>query len=680
MLITLASIVLLSFGGLAVTYFLIPKATFLWRLCAGNVIGSAIAGLALFLLSEWIGFNVPTILVAYAVAALPLFILRRKSVKAEFAHDWAVAKGKLQGSNIHKFAKFLYYAFFALLFLAFFGKAMIVAADGIFTGGSQNLGDLPFHLGAIFSFTDGANFPPTNPSFAGAKFTYPFVADLLTASLVKLGAAVDTAMWVQNVSWAFSLLVILEAKVKRLTGSRLAGKFAVPLLFFSGGFGFLWFLKDYWQGAQGIWELIWHLPKDYTIGDDFRWGNSLVTLFITQRSLLLGMPLALAVIGYLWGLFATEGAAKTERGKVEGVGFAGPIPIFVLGLITGTLPLIHAHSLAVVFVISGCWFFFSLHRWKEWIAFAAGVSLIAIPELAWILAGSASKTSEFIGWHYGFDSNGQNLLWFWLKNTGLFIPLLVSSALIVIAHGRAGKLLPEDEGEGDIHKSLDTAHDGARDVRFYDHFAVYYLPFLVLFIVSNVMKLAPWQWDNIKVLIYWYVGSIPLAALVLAWFWEKSRVWKALAVACFAVLIFSGALDVWRTASGQIRNQVFDADAVEMAEWIRFNTDPKSLFLNAPTYNPAVVLSGRQSLMRYIGHLSSHGIDYQPREEDLRKIYSGAPDADALLKKYGIDYVLITPREREALQVNTTYFSRFKLVHQEGGYLVYEVGKPVREP
>ena len=58
---------------------------------------------------------------------------------------------------------------------------MIETKDGIFTGGSQNLGDLPFHLGAIFCFTEGNNFPPENPSFAGAKFSYPFMADLVTA-------------------------------------------------------------------------------------------------------------------------------------------------------------------------------------------------------------------------------------------------------------------------------------------------------------------------------------------------------------------------------------------------------------------------------------------------------------------------------------------------------------------
>ena len=75
---------------------------------------------------------------------------------------------------------------------------------------------------------------------------------------------------------------------------------------------------------------------------------------------------------------------------------------------------------------------------------------------------------------------------------------------------------------------------------------LFYLPFLFLFILSNVAKLAPWEWDNIKILIYWFVGSIPFLASLLAWAWEWNRAGKIAASVCFVVLIFAGGLDVWR--------------------------------------------------------------------------------------------------------------------------------------
>jgi len=38
---------------------------------------------------------------------------------------------------------------------------------------------------------------------------------------------------------------------------------------------------------------------------------------------------------------------------------------------------------------------------------------------------------------------------------------------------------------------------------------VFFLPFTLCFIIPNVMKMAPWIWDNIKVLFYWWLASAP---------------------------------------------------------------------------------------------------------------------------------------------------------------------------
>ena len=61
--------------------------------------------------------------------------------------------------------------------------------------------------------------------------------------------------------------------------------------------------------------------------------------------------------------------------------------------------------------------------------------------------------------------------WFWLKNTGLFIPLLV----IALVWKPDDYLVPR--------KLL-----------------LFYLPFTMAFFVPNFVKLAPWVWDNIKML------------------------------------------------------------------------------------------------------------------------------------------------------------------------------------
>ncbi len=671
MLVSFIIILLVSFSGLALTYLYEKEDSLMVRLVAGNVVGAAIFGLVGFLLASFFGLSATAVLVALVISLAPLALFLRKDFQKRFKVNYQKAKGKLDGANFKKFLRFAYYVFFFVLFWLFFERAMLETAQGIFTGGSNNLGDLPFHLGAIFSFTDGQNFPPQNPSFANAKFTYPFMADFLTAQFMKLGAGVRDAMFLQNVFFAFSLLVLLERFVFKLTNNRLAAKIAPVLLFFSGGLGFVWFAKDFWQSGQSFFDFIWKIPYDYTLREDkFRWGNSMIVLFITQRSLLLGMPLTLIALGKLWEIFNAESAENTEKFLME-EGKSPFLPFslspFLIGLLVGTLPLIHLHSLVVLFVVCAFLFILKPEKWREWISFGAGVCLLAIPALIWAMTGSATKTSEFIAFHFGWDAGETNIFWFWFKNTGFFIPIILLGIYL--------NYFPQRRKDAKEEKKVKAEQSQIPNPKSQ---ILFYLPFIFLFVVSNTMKLAPWEWDNIKVLIYWFVGSLPFVALALAWIFNQNNVLKIVAAGLLIILTAAGAVDVWRTVSKQINYQIFENDAIRIAASIKQKTAPNALFLNAPTYNTAVVLSGRRSLMRYLGHLSSHGIDYAEREKDLEKIYQGEATAEILMKKYGIEYVMISPEEQayfgqKNIEINEEFFQKFPVVGEAGMYRIYKV-------
>ncbi|MDQ3801463.1 MAG: hypothetical protein M3384_18735 [Acidobacteriota bacterium] len=669
MFVSLIILLLITFSGLALTYLYDDDedASMLVRFGAGNVVGAALFSLVGFLVCCFFGMTTATVLLSLALTLLPLALFGRKDFRARFSADFNAARKTLDNASGRKFLSFAYYAALLLILYFFFDRAMIETKDGIYTGGSQNLGDLPFHLGAIFSFTEGNNFPPENPSFAGAKFTYPFMADLITACLVKLGAGVREAMLAQNVVLGFSLIVLLERFARKLTGSRKAGKLAPVILLFCGGLGFLAFLRDYWHDGRGFFEFLWNLEKDYTIRPEgLRWGNALVVLFITQRSLLLGLPITLIVLTKLWEFFNRD-AETGRRADTETEIAASPrhrvLASVFIGLLAGTLPLIHVHSLAVLFLVCAVLFFFSLEKWKEWLAFGAAVSVVAIPELIWVMTGSATRLSEFVGWHFGWSSGKENYFVFWAKNLGLFIPLLIAALLLL-----ARRSTPPDDDE----KTKAGISD--EEVRQANNLLIFYIPFALCFVITNLVKLAPWEWDNIKVLIYWFVASAPLVAWLLAWFWEKGIAFKVISIACLMTLIFSGALDVWRAISGQINYQVFSRDSVAIAQQIKQKTPPNALFLNAPTYNSAVVLAGRRSLMRYSGHLSSYGIEYEPRESEVKRIYEGGALADAFLKKNNIEYVLISPEETGNLpRVNEAFFEKYPKIAEIGLYKVYKV-------
>jgi hypothetical protein len=60
-----------------------------------------------------------------------------------------------------------------------------------------------------------------------------------------------------------------------------------------------------------------------------------------------------------------------------------------------------------------------LEKWRWWIAFGIGTAIIAVPELVWSTSGSASRTSEFLGWNFGWNKKPEeSYLWFWVRNTG----------------------------------------------------------------------------------------------------------------------------------------------------------------------------------------------------------------------------------------------------------------------
>jgi uncharacterized membrane protein len=77
--------------------------------------------------------------------------------------------------------------------------------------------------------------------------------------------------------------------------------------------------------------------------------------------------------------------------------------------------------------------------------------------------------------------------------------------------------------------------------------------------------------------------------------------------------------------------------------------------------------------MGYPGHIWTHGLDYVQRESEIKRIYAGSPDAAELMRKYGIEYVVASPLERNIMIVNEQFFSKFEIVGDVGEYRLYKI-------
>jgi hypothetical protein len=524
----------------------------------------------------------------------------------------------------------------ALLGLTF-ERAMFTRPDGIYTGVENNVGDLPFHLQAINSFAQGRNTHIEDPTFAGVRFTYPFLADYLSSLLVRLGLSVAASMWLPNVVFALAFVVLLSKWTAELTGSRLAGMIAVLLVIFSGGMGWWQIFQDVRNSDHGLFPLLMNLPHRYTIASEgvYRWGNTLTTLFVTQRSILFGAPIAVFIFSCWWlAIRESENLTNTVRAP----------QMLTAGVGAGMLPLIHTHTFLVVVAVALFEFILFRKLWREWVKFFLIAAAISAPQLIWLIHSSSANLKMFFAWHVGWDHGDINVISFWLINTGVFIPLM----LLALYESKTGVF-------------------GRPIVRFY-------LPFLLCFIVPNLVQLAPWIWDNIKVLFYWYLASVPLVAGLLAkWLQSSSRQKQWTAALLLFSLTCSGALEVLRVLSHAEEYREFDTEEIAIARIISQNTEPGAVVLHAPTYNSPVFLTGRRSLLGFPGWAWSRGLDSSKRLSEIKQMYEGTPGAEELLKKYNVDYVLLGPQEQEAAAVNTSFWDKYTVLGKAGEYQLYRV-------
>jgi hypothetical protein len=681
MIISLVLTLLVTASGTIATYLYDEGASFASRVCAGACIGLTTFGLLGFIIASFLGLTPASIALAtLGVLVLPVLVLKNNERRTSLRHDWNSSYRALSRNLRKPSARNLGYAVFylaiAVILWRGFSRAAMETPAGLATGVLNNFGALPFHLSVITSFAFGNNFPPQDPTYAGVRFTYPFLTDFVSAVFVRCGASLSQSMFLENYVLAISFVGLLHRWALELLKNRLAAILTPLLVLLNGGFGWVLLWTEMKRSHEGLLGALKALPPSVTIIPDstWRWGNAISTLLVPQRGMLLGLPLAVIVFTQWW-LAEGKGEAgkkgKGERGKsakanrkkvpkgnkpVSSTPTISRLSFYTFnlsqrrmmaaGLIAGLLPLVHAHSFLVVMVV-GAGIALLQWRWRDWIVFFVFASLIALPQMWWSTHNSAVDAKTFFERHWGWDRGEENPAWFWLKNTGIFIPL------IALAIGWRGKNFL-------ISRRL----------------LVYYLPFTLCFIIPNLIRLAPWVWDNIKVLYYWWLASAPLVALLLARLWQQRGVQRPIAVVLFVMVTLAGTLDVASIVFRATEYSVFDARGIAFAEMIKEQTPPRSLIVHAPVHNHPTFLTGRRSLLGYPGHIWTHGLVYGPRENEIKRIYAGTPDAESLLKKYQTSYVVVGPLERSNTFVNDRFFTRFDMVGEVGDYRLYKIAQP----
>ena len=377
----------------------------------------------------------------------------------------------------------------------------------------------------------------------------------------------------------------------RWTGLLGAAATAAALWRWGRGFALASFL---FAGGLGAWALVQTGTVDIMQGET-QWKNLFLAMLVTQRGLLYSLPAGL-VLMCVW--------RAQSRGENDGPRLPVPAQIALYA----TMPLFNAPAFLFLSALLAAFF---AAAWRQGCArpfFAVGAASV-IPAV-WLVAMvtanfTAPSALRFVpGW---MQEDGG--LWFWLRNFGFLPPLLVAAGVMVFRRG--------DLTARVIYST------GAATIVFCLFFAI-----------------APWAWDNTKLMIWGYLALMPVLWTELIGRWPAA--WRA--VTCLA-LFTSGGISL---ATGlDARHGYGLADRMEMADAeVLLRTLPSDARVAClPTYNHPVLLLGQPVAMGYDGHLFSQGLDYAPVQRDLDALMSGAPDWRHAARRLQVQYLLWGPRE-----------------------------------
>lgn len=612
-------------AGFGITYLSGLQLGIEERLAFGAVIGAVVSTMAAFVLALSLGFgpiaSLAGLVIALAAGGAGLVVGRERLLpELRLAREGIAANWPL-------------WALLAICWpftLHLFGQAFIPTAGGLDAGFGGVYGDWAAHLTYAGSFAYGHNLPPQYPIDPGHRLGYPFLVDFFAAELVSLGASLPSALVLSSGYLTLALPPVMYLAGLRFTGSRLGSGLGVLIFAMAGGMGFLNFFDDLRRLGPAAAA---HLPRLYTqdVAHNYQLLNPVLAYLIPQRSSLFGFGVALSGLAMLWIAVHQEPRP-------------GWRPFLLVGVLAGLTPLFHVHGFGTLVALGAFWA--AIDRRREWIGFLAPALVLGLPVLAWMLEPGGSQIRWLPGWYADFGDQHDGFIPFWLKNTGIFIPLLLVAQFWPGLHHR--------------------------------RFALHFAPLWLWFLIPNLFVFQPWEWDNTKFFSFWLLfGSLMIGPLLVRL--AGLARWAPLpAAACFALLTLAGGLDLARTIDRTASASGFiDRPGLAAAEWVRDHADRRAVLLVAPNHNePVAMLAGRPVMVGYGGWLWTYGLkDWGARTADAGRLLKGEPGSAELARRYGISYVVIGPQEAGSPWNGNRAFwaAHGSLVYGQAGYSIYRI-------
>jgi hypothetical protein len=352
------------------------------------------------------------------------------------------------------------------------------------------------------------------------------------------------------------------------------------------------------------------------------WKNFFLSLWITQRGFLFALPAGVYVIKMITeALIGERSLSKQEK--------------IICAVLWSGLAWFHLHTFFIISIALGiCIILHKKIREMIWIVVPA--ALIGLIAVFVSTQGFSQARIVHIRWDWVSE---ENFLTFWIKNLGPWILLGAVSLFFVFK-------------------------------KSYSRFRIMTAVFFGLFIVFTFVMVAPWDWDNVKVLLWLY-----LLIVWLAWKTWASRLSPAFAILAGCILFIPGAVSITSSLPGKsVGVQIYQASELWEAKAAFMDLPVDAVLAAVPDPDHPAAFWGAKVAMGYTGHLWSHGIDYLEREEKLDRVFKGQENWLDLAKSIGVTHIYWGENEKRKYGAfNPSWLGHLKNISRSSKIGVYEL-------
>lgn len=524
----------------------------------------------------------------------------------------------------------------ALLGPLFWTHSLVSDQTGVYSAGST-WADFGLHSAIINHLAAFDRIPMDLPVASGARMTYPFLVDFLSALYLRDGWSLHLSLFLPAVLLALAICQLLLSFSLRLfghVGAAVSGLASFLLIGSAAGLPVAF--ADWRHSGKTLPDFLSNLSSDYTVlsAENGNVTNLVANALLPQRAILFGFGVALAV------LILLHTARHTGERRYLLVG----------GALTGLLPMAHPHS----FIACGAVLFaFTVEaalnlrrqpwgrRWVPWSHLAAGgIALaLAVPQVAWQQLANDGGTGGRVrlGW---MVSDGESIWAFWWTNFGLMGILFVVLPFVFL-------------------------HPGWRQ------YLVWYLPFLTILAVTQVYAFQPFEYDNLKLIYYVYLMAGLFAGFLAVQIYQAGRWSLAVLLPAALIVAIPGALSI--THEFQMRYQFADNADVALAGWVRASTAPDDVFIGAERVGaPVATLGGRSIVLGYQGWLFNFNLPYAQREAAVRAALQGRVN-DPMVRRFAPDYLTVGANEDQSWTIDRNSLASLPVAYRNAEWTVYRL-------